>query len=154
VCTRPSGPWAKQQTKRTLIRYHHKPINTSLFSQIILAFHSSHKHHVRGIYQFDFIATYKYDLQSPDEIKDKSLRSSDGSRTCEDFLSAAQMWLNKIQVGIIVFLRFYSLLMFRFKQRKLRSLRSPLAVSHLSKCLGYYNFTSINATCYWLSGEE
>ena len=38
------------------------------------------------------------DLQSPDEIIDKSLRSSDGSRTCEDFLSAVQTWLNKIQV--------------------------------------------------------
>lgn len=37
-------------------------------------------------------------LQSPDEIIDKSLRSSDGSRKCEDFLSVVQMWLSKIQV--------------------------------------------------------
>lgn len=41
---------------------------------------------------------FTYDMQSPDEIIHKSLRSSDGSRTCEDFLSAVQMWLNKIQV--------------------------------------------------------
>lgn len=37
-------------------------------------------------------------LQSPDEIVDKSLRSSDGSTTCEDFISLVQSWLSKIQV--------------------------------------------------------
>lgn len=34
---------------------------------------------------------------SPDEIVDKSLRSSDGSTTCEDFISLVQSWLSKIQ---------------------------------------------------------
>ncbi|KAG6605206.1 Nicotinate phosphoribosyltransferase 2 [Cucurbita argyrosperma subsp. argyrosperma] len=48
---------------------------------------------LRGTHSHAFVSSY----MSPDEIKDKSLRSSDGSRTCEDFLSAAQMWLNKIQ---------------------------------------------------------
>lgn len=38
------------------------------------------------------------DLQSPDEIIDKSLRSSDSQSTCEDFVSLAQTWLSKIQV--------------------------------------------------------
>ncbi|XP_023533693.1 nicotinate phosphoribosyltransferase 2-like [Cucurbita pepo subsp. pepo] len=48
---------------------------------------------LRGTHSHAFVSSY----MSPDEIKDKSLRSSDGSRTCEDFLSAVQMWLNKIQ---------------------------------------------------------
>jgi nicotinate phosphoribosyltransferase len=34
---------------------------------------------------------------SPDEIVDKSLRSKDGSTTCEDFVNLAQTWLNKIK---------------------------------------------------------
>lgn len=42
-------------------------------------------------------------LQSPDEIVEKALRSSDGSVTCEDFVSLVQSWLNKIQV-IVPFL--------------------------------------------------
>jgi hypothetical protein len=37
-------------------------------------------------------------LQSPDEIIDKSLHSSDGSSICEDFVSLVQTWLSKIQV--------------------------------------------------------
>lgn len=42
-------------------------------------------------------------LQSPDEIVEKALCSSDGSVTCEDFVSLVQSWLNKIQV-IVPFL--------------------------------------------------
>lgn len=37
-------------------------------------------------------------LQSPDEIVGKSVHSSDGSTTCEDFVSLVQTWLSKIQV--------------------------------------------------------
>ncbi|XP_038901526.1 nicotinate phosphoribosyltransferase 2-like [Benincasa hispida] len=48
---------------------------------------------LRGTHSHAFVSSF----MSPDEIIDKSLRSSDGSRTCEDFLSAVQMWLNKIQ---------------------------------------------------------
>lgn len=39
-----------------------------------------------------------YDLQSLDEITDRSLRRKDGSSTCEDFVSLVQTWLSKIQV--------------------------------------------------------
>ncbi|CAL5326242.1 unnamed protein product [Camellia sinensis] len=38
-----------------------------------------------------------FDLQSPDEIVEKSLKSHDGSSTCEDFVSLAQTWLSKIK---------------------------------------------------------
>ncbi|KGN61978.1 nicotinate phosphoribosyltransferase 2 isoform X2 [Cucumis sativus] len=48
---------------------------------------------LRGTHSHAFVSSF----MSPDEIIDKSLRSSDGSRTCEDFLSAVQTWLNKIQ---------------------------------------------------------
>lgn len=48
---------------------------------------------LRGTHSHAFVSSF----MSPDEIIHKSLRSSDGSRTCEDFLSAVQMWLNKIQ---------------------------------------------------------
>jgi nicotinate phosphoribosyltransferase len=39
-----------------------------------------------------------FDLQSLDEITDKSLRRKDGSSTCEDFVHQVQTWLSKIQV--------------------------------------------------------
>ncbi|KAL4013069.1 hypothetical protein IC575_025223 [Cucumis melo] len=48
---------------------------------------------LRGTHSHAFVSSF----MSPDEIIDKSLRSSDGSRTCEDFLSAVQTLLNKIQ---------------------------------------------------------
>ncbi|XP_022149494.1 nicotinate phosphoribosyltransferase 2-like [Momordica charantia] len=48
---------------------------------------------LRGTHSHAFVSSF----MSPDEIIDKSLRSSDGSRTCEDFLSVVQMWLSKIQ---------------------------------------------------------
>lgn len=50
-------------------------------------------------------------LQSPDEIVDKSLRSFDGSTTCEDFVGLAQSWLNKIQVlqNLVMKCSFWSL---------------------------------------------
>ncbi|KAL0461802.1 UNVERIFIED_CONTAM: Nicotinate phosphoribosyltransferase 1 [Sesamum latifolium] len=35
--------------------------------------------------------------QSPDEITEKSLRSCDGSKVCEDFVSLVQTWLNKLK---------------------------------------------------------
>lgn len=41
------------------------------------------------------------DLQSPDEIVDRSLTGRDGSTTCEDFVSLVQSWLSKIQVFIL-----------------------------------------------------
>lgn len=50
-------------------------------------------------------------MQSPDEIIEKSLKSADGSYTCEDFVSLVQKWLNKIQVAIE--LSFYILYYFK-----------------------------------------
>ncbi|RVW55376.1 Nicotinate phosphoribosyltransferase 2 [Vitis vinifera] len=48
---------------------------------------------LRGTHSHAFVSSF----MSPDEIIDKSLRSCDGSRTCEDFVSLVQAWLNKIQ---------------------------------------------------------
>ncbi|KAL0922827.1 hypothetical protein M5K25_006852 [Dendrobium thyrsiflorum] len=39
------------------------------------------------------------DGSSTDEIVDKSLRSHDGSSTCENFVSAVRSWLNKLQLS-------------------------------------------------------
>ncbi|GFP80694.1 nicotinate phosphoribosyltransferase [Phtheirospermum japonicum] len=38
-------------------------------------------------------------LQSTDEITEKSLKSSDGSIVCEDFVSMVQAWLSKLKSG-------------------------------------------------------
>lgn len=62
------------------------------------------------------------DLQSPDEIIDKTLHSSDKSSTCEDFVSLVQTWLSKIQVcwsfilSIILyaFVEWFSIELFQF----------------------------------------
>ncbi|KAI9165967.1 hypothetical protein LWI28_023827 [Acer negundo] len=48
---------------------------------------------LRGTHSHAFVSSF----MSPDEIVEKSLRSSDGSHTCEDFVSLVQTWLNKIQ---------------------------------------------------------
>ncbi|XP_011008522.1 PREDICTED: nicotinate phosphoribosyltransferase-like [Populus euphratica] len=48
---------------------------------------------LRGTHSHAFVSSY----MSPDEIVDKSLRSADGSRSCEDLVSLAQTWLSKIQ---------------------------------------------------------
>ncbi|XAR57785.1 Nicotinate phosphoribosyltransferase [Bertholletia excelsa] len=48
---------------------------------------------LRGTHSHAFVSSY----MSPDEITEKSLKSRDGSRTCEDFVSLAQAWLNKIK---------------------------------------------------------
>ncbi|KAM7252029.1 hypothetical protein ACFE04_023912 [Oxalis oulophora] len=48
---------------------------------------------LRGTHSHAFVSSY----MSPDEIVEKSLKSSDGSKTCEDFVSLVQSWLNKIQ---------------------------------------------------------
>ncbi|KAJ7944435.1 Nicotinate phosphoribosyltransferase [Quillaja saponaria] len=48
---------------------------------------------LRGTHSHAFVSSF----MSPDEIIDKSLLSSDGSSTCEDFVSLAQTWLSKIQ---------------------------------------------------------
>lgn len=37
-------------------------------------------------------------MQSPDEITEKSLKSSDDSNVCEDFVSLVQAWLSKLKV--------------------------------------------------------
>ncbi|KAG7993678.1 hypothetical protein I3843_01G016100 [Carya illinoinensis] len=49
---------------------------------------------LRGTHSHAFVSSF----MSPDEIIDKSLRSRDGSSTCEDFVSLVQTWLSKIQV--------------------------------------------------------
>ncbi|KAG8642636.1 nicotinate phosphoribosyltransferase 2 isoform X3 [Manihot esculenta] len=48
---------------------------------------------LRGTHSHAFVSSY----MSLDEIVEKSLRSSDGSSSCEDFVSLVQTWLNKIQ---------------------------------------------------------
>ncbi|CAB4317782.1 unnamed protein product [Prunus armeniaca] len=48
---------------------------------------------LRGTHSHAFVSSF----MSPDEIIDKSLRSSDSQSTCEDFVSLAQTWLSKIQ---------------------------------------------------------
>ncbi|XP_043708225.1 nicotinate phosphoribosyltransferase 2-like isoform X2 [Telopea speciosissima] len=48
---------------------------------------------LRGTHSHAFVSSF----MSPDEIVDKSIRSSDGSTICEDFVSLVQTWLRKIQ---------------------------------------------------------
>ncbi|KAJ9177270.1 hypothetical protein P3X46_012506 [Hevea brasiliensis] len=48
---------------------------------------------LRGTLSHAFVSSY----MSLDEIVEKSLQSSDGSGSCEDFVSLVQTWLNKIQ---------------------------------------------------------
>ncbi|CAM8989405.1 unnamed protein product [Rhodiola kirilowii] len=48
---------------------------------------------LRGTHSHAFVSSFT----SPDEIIEKSLRSSDGSSTCEDFVGLVQAWLNKLQ---------------------------------------------------------
>ncbi|GMH24080.1 hypothetical protein Nepgr_025923 [Nepenthes gracilis] len=48
---------------------------------------------LRGTHSHAFVSSFL----SPDEIIDKSLQSSDGSTTWEDFVSLVQNWSNKIQ---------------------------------------------------------
>ncbi|XP_044485120.1 nicotinate phosphoribosyltransferase 2-like [Mangifera indica] len=48
---------------------------------------------LRGTHSHAFVSSF----MSPDEIIEKSLKSSDGSHTCEDFVSLVQTWLNKIK---------------------------------------------------------
>ena len=37
-------------------------------------------------------------MQSSDEITEKSLKNSDGSNVCEDFVGLVQAWLIKLEV--------------------------------------------------------
>ncbi|KAE8686026.1 Nicotinate phosphoribosyltransferase [Hibiscus syriacus] len=48
---------------------------------------------LRGTHSHAFISSF----MGPDEILERSLCSSDGSSTCEDFLTLVQSWLSKIQ---------------------------------------------------------
>ncbi|KAF3337681.1 nicotinate phosphoribosyltransferase-like protein [Carex littledalei] len=48
---------------------------------------------LRGTHSHAFVSSY----MSADEIPDKTLRSSDGSKTCDDFFNLALSWLRKIQ---------------------------------------------------------
>uniref|UniRef100_A0A7N0UDJ0 Nicotinate phosphoribosyltransferase n=2 Tax=Kalanchoe fedtschenkoi TaxID=63787 RepID=A0A7N0UDJ0_KALFE len=48
---------------------------------------------LRGTHSHAFVSSFT----SPNEIIEKSLRSCDGSRTCEDFVGLVQAWLNKLQ---------------------------------------------------------
>ncbi|KAI4325529.1 hypothetical protein MLD38_030917 [Melastoma candidum] len=48
---------------------------------------------LRGTHSHAYVSSY----MSVDEILDKSLRSSDGSSTCDDFVSIVQEWLSRIQ---------------------------------------------------------
>ncbi|CAL5371062.1 hypothetical protein HYC85_005466 [Camellia sinensis] len=48
---------------------------------------------LRGTHSHAFVSSF----MSPDEIVEKSLKSHDGSSTCEDFVSLAQTWLSKIK---------------------------------------------------------
>ncbi|MCL7024542.1 hypothetical protein MKW94_001908 [Papaver nudicaule] len=48
---------------------------------------------LRGTHSHAFVSSF----MSADEIVDKSLRSSNGSTTCEDFVGLVQSWLNKLQ---------------------------------------------------------
>ncbi|OAY84687.1 Nicotinate phosphoribosyltransferase 2 [Ananas comosus] len=49
---------------------------------------------LRGTHSHAFVSSY----MSIDEILDKALKSHDGSRVCEDFVSLVQTWLSRIQV--------------------------------------------------------
>ncbi|XP_028056425.1 nicotinate phosphoribosyltransferase 2-like isoform X1 [Camellia sinensis] len=51
---------------------------------------------LRGTHSHAFVSSF----MSPDEIVEKSLKSHDGSSTCEDFVSLAQTWLSKIKTQI------------------------------------------------------
>ncbi|EEF38807.1 nicotinate phosphoribosyltransferase 1 [Ricinus communis] len=48
---------------------------------------------LRGTHSHAFVSSY----MGLDEIVDKTLQSSDGSSSCEDFVSLVQTWLSKIQ---------------------------------------------------------
>ncbi|KAJ3675161.1 hypothetical protein LUZ60_004203 [Juncus effusus] len=48
---------------------------------------------LRGTHSHAFVSSY----MSPDDIPDKTLKSKDGSTTCNDFLSLCQNWLKNIQ---------------------------------------------------------
>ncbi|KAG4175577.1 hypothetical protein ERO13_A11G193300v2 [Gossypium hirsutum] len=48
---------------------------------------------LRGTHSHAFVSSF----MSPDEILERSLHRSDGSSTCEDFVSLVQSWLSKIQ---------------------------------------------------------
>ncbi|KAJ3700404.1 hypothetical protein LUZ61_004109 [Rhynchospora tenuis] len=48
---------------------------------------------LRGTHSHAFVSSY----MSADEIPDKTLKSRDGSKTCDDFFSLAQSWLKKVQ---------------------------------------------------------
>lgn len=50
---------------------------------------------LRGTHSHAFVSSY----MSLDEIPDKVLRSKDGSRVCQDFVSLVQEWLQKIQTA-------------------------------------------------------
>ncbi|KAA3461356.1 nicotinate phosphoribosyltransferase 2-like isoform X1 [Gossypium australe] len=57
---------------------------------------------LRGTHSHAFVSSFMVDysnfnLQSPDEILERSLCSSDGSSTCEDFVTLVHSWLSKIQ---------------------------------------------------------
>ncbi|ONM11380.1 Nicotinate phosphoribosyltransferase 2 [Zea mays] len=49
---------------------------------------------IRGTHSHAFVSSF----MGLDEITDKTLTSSDGSNTCEDFISLVQNWLIRIQV--------------------------------------------------------
>ncbi|CAA6667659.1 unnamed protein product [Spirodela intermedia] len=48
---------------------------------------------LRGTHSHAFVSSF----MSMDEIVDKTLKSPDGSRTCEDFVSLVQNWFSKLQ---------------------------------------------------------
>ncbi|XP_076946534.1 nicotinate phosphoribosyltransferase 2-like [Bidens hawaiensis] len=48
---------------------------------------------LRGTHSHAFVSSF----MGPDEIVDKSLRSHDGFRVCEDFISVVQTWLSKLK---------------------------------------------------------
>ncbi|KAL8477074.1 hypothetical protein ACS0TY_029400 [Phlomoides rotata] len=48
---------------------------------------------LRGTHSHAFVSSF----MSPDEIIEKSLKSSDGSNVCEDFVSLVQGWLSKLK---------------------------------------------------------
>ncbi|KAK6116224.1 hypothetical protein DH2020_050020 [Rehmannia glutinosa] len=50
---------------------------------------------LRGTHSHAFVSSF----MSPDEITEKSLKSSDSSNICEDFVSLVQAWLSKLKFG-------------------------------------------------------
>ncbi|GFP88222.1 nicotinate phosphoribosyltransferase [Phtheirospermum japonicum] len=50
---------------------------------------------LRGTHSHAFVSSF----MSTDEITEKSLKSSDGSKVCEDFVSLVQAWLSKLKSG-------------------------------------------------------